>query len=141
MRRVLGIAGVFFLLFLPACEKVTREHLVDLPSKFELISFSYSQNASLQIRCWFGSSSANYGTDCAVVSGTIDWGDGVKEYKDNLSPCIAAHGVPDKNSWSSQIISHTYPAVGSYLMKAELTAAFTNGPVTSKLEWEIMITY
>jgi hypothetical protein len=89
MSRVARILGVVLVLFLSSCEQTKLERLVDIPSKFDLNSFSYSQNASLQIRCRFGAFSDNRGNDCAVVKGTIDWGDGVKEDKDYISPCIS----------------------------------------------------
>jgi hypothetical protein len=45
-------------------------------------------------------------------------------------------------SWETiPYLGHKYPAVGSYVMSAELKAEFTNGPVTSKLTAAIDITY
>ena len=39
------------------------------------------------------------------------------------------------------MLCHTYPAVGSYMMKRSLQAEFTNGAVTSKFQSEVIITY
>lgn len=137
--RAARVLGAVLLFSLSGCELQKLERLVDIPSKFELYGFDYSQNAALQIRGWLKAISDNRGTNCATVKGTIDWGDGVTENKDYISPCIS---VTNRSSWmSSPLLSHAYPAVGSYTMKAELTAEFSNGSVTSKFQKEIVITY
>lgn len=137
--RTARVLGVVLLFSLSSCELQKLEQLVDIPSKFELYGFDYSQNAALQIRGWLKAISDNRGTNCATVKGTIDWGDGVTEYKDYISPCIS---VMNQSSWmSSPSLAHNYPAVGGYTMKAELTAEYTNGSVTSKFQREIVISY
>jgi hypothetical protein len=66
-------------------------------------------------------------------------GDGVKEYKDNIPPCIS---VTNFSSWfNPPVFIHNYPAAGSYVIVAELKAEFTNGAVTSKLQSEVTITF
>ena len=139
MKHAVRVLGIAIVLFLCGCEQTKFEQLVNIPSKFELVGFGYTQFASLQVRCWFNAYADNRGIECAAVKGTIDWGDGVIEYKDYISPCVS---VTNFTSWSTApMLSHSYPALGSYVVKAELTAHFTNGSVTSKLQVNIDVTY
>ena len=137
--RTTRVLGVVCVLFLCGCEQTKFDTLVNIPSKFEFINFQYNQRASLQITCWYGAYADNRGTDCAVVRGTIDWGDGFKEYKENIPPCVS---VTNQWSWSSSpSLIHSYPAVGSYVIEAEFKVEFTNGAVTAKLRSEVTVTY
>ena len=129
---------LIWILIVSACVQTKFESLIDLPSKFDLLDFQYYPSTTLfSISGFFSSYSDNKGVDCAKVEGTVDWGDGIKEYFTEIPPCIS---VTNTRSWtSSPLLRHTYPAARIYAFGAVLTAHFTNGSVTDKIEKEIII--
>jgi hypothetical protein len=129
--------GIFLGLFMfPGCQQTKFEQPLDVPSGFRLIDFIFGFSSPLHIKGYFTSQSANNGTDCAKVTGMIEWGDGAKEAFDSISPCVSINKAAN---WSSAYFEHSYPSVGTYALSAVFTAHYTNGSVTASLNKNINV--
>jgi hypothetical protein len=126
------------LLISNACKQTEFEHLVDIPSRFEVTNFVHFVYPVHHLTGHFNAGSTNNGADCARVSGTIDWGDGVVQEYETIPPCVSVNkNMPNWQSNPDQ--EHNYPAVGTYHLAAVLTAHYTNGAITSTFRTPIVV--
>jgi len=83
---------------------------------------------------------ANNDDQDAIVTGTIDFGDGtVRDLKDNQGYAGPVLPKNSSGSWESTHGMHDYAAKGVYKVKVQLIAQFKQGPISSTFEKDVEI--
>jgi hypothetical protein len=126
------VCGPILLFGLGACRSTVTTPTVPKASDFKITDFQFS------VQYWniggeaFGTY-ANATKADAAAAGTVDWGDGQKT---NLS------GIPlpksSSSSWSISI-AHAYAAAGVYTVTINLTAPFSDGPISAGLTKTVVV--
>jgi hypothetical protein len=126
IRTRLFVLFAAALLITTGCKTTTTTPSTSLTNAFTISDFQFS------VKYWIVSGSlagtyANGSSAEAAVSGTIAWGDGA-------TTAVSGIKLPSGKSsnWSISL-EHTYAAAGVYELTFDLTANFSDGPISASL--------
>jgi hypothetical protein len=132
IRTRLFVLSALALLITLGCKTTATTPSTSLTNAFTISDFQFS------VKYWIVSGSlagtyANGSSTEAAVSGTIAWGDGT-------TTVVSGIKLPSGKSsnWSISV-EHTYTAAASYSLTFDLTAAFSDGPISASLTKTVVV--